>query len=169
MADTSGGMMGPTQYFPMGVKSGEVLLVEADGPKTVRLNQTATYNVKVTNLTDNAVHNIMLMSTNPDGFQVTSAAPATTQPMDKGMGYAVGDLAAHESKTVMITGMATKVGHGRHLLHRHLQPAHPVHHAAGDQPGHRADRPGPGRHGHLPSRSRTRTRSPTPAPARPTT
>ncbi len=109
--DTSGGMMGPTsQYFPMGVKSGEVLLVEADGPKTVRLNQSATYNVKVTNLTDNAVHNIMLMSTNPDGFQVTSAAPATTQPMDKGMGYAVGDLAAHESKTVMITGMATKPG-----------------------------------------------------------
>ncbi len=111
-ANNSGmGMMGPTaQYFPMGVKSGEVLLVEADGPKSVRLNHDVTYNVKVTNLTDNAVHNIMLQSTNPDGFQVTGAQMATTQPMDKGMGYAVGDLAAHESKTVMITGMATKVG-----------------------------------------------------------
>ena len=107
---SSGPMAGTGQYFPLGVKSGEVLLVEADGPKSAMLNHSATYNLKVTNLTDNAVHNIMLMSTNPDGFQVTSATPATTQPMDKGMGYALGDLGPKESKTVMITGMATKVG-----------------------------------------------------------
>ena len=110
MKDNGSDMTDTTQYFPMGVKSGEVLMLEAMGPKTIRMGKPATYQVKVTNLTDNAVHNIMLMSTNPDGFQVTGAEMATTQPMDKGMGYAVGDLGPKESKTVAISGMATKVG-----------------------------------------------------------
>ena len=108
-SDTAG-MFSTTQYFPMGTQSNEVLMLEAMGPKSIRMGKEAATQIKVTNLTENAVHNITLMSTNPDGFQVTGASPATTQPMDKGMGFAMGDLAAKESKTVTITGMATKVG-----------------------------------------------------------
>ena len=103
-------MFDTVQYFPHGIKDGAVLEGEAMGPKSIRLNHDASYQIKVTNLTDVAVHNVMLSSTNPDGFQVTSAAGATTQPMDKGMGFALGDFAPREVKTVTVAGMATKAG-----------------------------------------------------------
>ena len=105
------GSFDSTQYFPAGAKSGAVLSVEAMGPKTVRMNKDAQFQFKVTNLTDSPVRNVMLTSTNPDGFQVTGANGSTTQPADKNMmGYAVGDLKPNESKTMTVTGMATKVG-----------------------------------------------------------
>ena len=100
-----------TQYFPYGSKESAVLMVEAMGPKSIRVNRDAQYQMKVTNLTDATVKNVMIASTNPDGFQVTGAAGATTQPGDKGMlGYPVGDLGPKEAKTITMTGMGTKVG-----------------------------------------------------------
>lgn len=100
--------------FPTGDKGSSVLLVEAMGPKSVRLNHEANCMVKVTNLTDMPVKNVMLMSTSPDGFKMGNVTGATAQPasadMGGKMGYAVGDLGPKESKTVTVTGTATKVG-----------------------------------------------------------
>ena len=108
--DNGSGNFDTTAYFPNGSKSGEVLMLQAMGPRSIRMGKDATVQIKVTNLTGNTVHNVMLSSTNPDGFQVTGAGSATTQPMDKGMGFAVGDIGSKDSKTVTVTGMATKVG-----------------------------------------------------------
>ncbi len=97
--------------FPTGDKASSVLLVEAMGPKTVRLNHDTSCDVKVTNLTDLEVKNVMLTSTSPDGFKMSGMTGGTGQPMaaDNGkMGVAVGDLGPKESKTVTITGTATK-------------------------------------------------------------
>ena len=110
MDNSTATMFDTVQYFPHGIKDGAILEGEAMGPKSIRLNHDVSYQIKVTNLTDVAVHNVMLSSTNPDGFQVTSAAGATTQPMDKGMGFALGDFAPREVKTVTVGGMATKAG-----------------------------------------------------------
>ncbi len=110
MDNSTATMFDTVQYFPHGIPDGAVLKGEAMGPKSIRLNHDVSYQIKVTNLTDVAVHNVMLSSTNPDGFQVTSAAGATTQPMDKGMGFALGDFAPKEVKTVTVGGMATKAG-----------------------------------------------------------
>ena len=96
--------------FPTGDKSSSVIMVEMMGPKTVRLQHEATYNVKVTNLTDMPVKAVTVSSTNPDGFMTTGVTGSTTQPSDMGMTYAVGDLGPKETKSFTVTGMATKVG-----------------------------------------------------------
>ena len=93
--------------FPTGDKSSSVLMVEAMGPKSVRVQHEASYQMKVTNLTDMPVKNVSISSTTPDGFDVS----ATAKPGDNGMmSYPVGDLGPKESKTITITGKATKVG-----------------------------------------------------------
>ena len=70
------GMVGGTQYFPLGTLNREVIKMDVAGPTSIKMNQPATYQITLTNMTENAVHHLVLLSTNPDGFQVTSAAPA---------------------------------------------------------------------------------------------
>ena len=97
--------------FPTGDKASSVLMVEAMGSKSVRLNKDATTDVKVTNLTDMPVKNVVLMSTTPDGYKMSGATGGMGQAMavDGGkMGVPVGDLGPKESKTITITGTATK-------------------------------------------------------------
>ena len=93
--------------FPTGDKSSSVLMVEAMGPKSIRVQHDASYQMKVTNLTDMPVKNVSISSTTPDGFDVSAAG----KPGDNGMmSYPVGDLGPKESKMISITGKATKVG-----------------------------------------------------------
>ena len=115
------GSMGTTQYFPHGTRDGGVLMVEAMGPKTVHLQQPASFQFKVTNLTDTPVHNVMLASTGANNMMtmVETGGVGTTQPTQMqnmagatvpAAGYAVGDLGPKESKTITLTGTATQVG-----------------------------------------------------------
>ena len=127
------------QYFPHGAKADAVLMVEGMGPKSIMLNKEAQYTFKITNMLQKPVHNVMLTSTNPDGFQVTGANGATTQPMDKGMGYTVGDLAGGEAKTVTIMGMATKVGSVDTCYGATFTPPALCTHGDGHEPGPAAD------------------------------
>ena len=104
-------MFDTTRSFPTGDKSTSVLMVEAMGPSSIHMQHESNYQIKVTNLTNMPVRNVMISSTNPDGFQTTAVSNATTQPADGNhLSYAVGDLGPNELKTINITGMATKVG-----------------------------------------------------------
>ncbi len=97
--------------FPTGDRNTSTLLLEQTGPKQVRVGRTVSYEMKVTNLTDQPVRNVMLTSTNPDGFQTTAVSGSTTQPADGGhLGYNVGDLGPKESKTIQVNGMGTHPG-----------------------------------------------------------
>ena len=66
--------------FPTGDKSSSVLMIEAMGPSSIHMQHEATYQIKVTNLTNMPVRGVTVSSTNPDGFQTTGVSNATTQP-----------------------------------------------------------------------------------------
>lgn len=100
-----------TKAFPTGDKSSSVLALEVTGPKSVRVQHDANYQVKVTNLTDMPVRNVTLISTTPEGFQATGPDGAAGKPVDDGhLGFPIGDLGPKESKSVTLSGKATKVG-----------------------------------------------------------
>ena len=105
------GQVSSSKAFPTDDRAGSMLLVDMTGPKTVYLQQQATYQVKVTNLTATTLRHVTLVSTTPEGFQPTAGAGAANQSSGDGtMAYPVGDLGPNESKSFNITGTATKVG-----------------------------------------------------------
>ena len=106
----TGGSMGSTQFFPHGTKNDAILRMDVAGPKSVAVNKPATFNFTITNVSDILVHGVILSSNNKDGMAMTSSGQAGMALDDKTVGYPVGDLQPGESKTVALTGSATKVG-----------------------------------------------------------
>ena len=67
--------VGLTMYFPTGVSSTSVIMLEKSAPRTVVLNKSFSYTLKVTNISKNPVSNIKLTETLADGFNLTSSSP----------------------------------------------------------------------------------------------
>ena len=134
VSDSSTSSFDTTQYFPQRAEGRRDRHGRDDGAQDAPPEQGRPVHDQGDEPDRHAtVKNVMISSTNPDGFQVTGVSGGpTTQPMDKGMGYAVGDLGPNETKTFMVNGMATKVGIDRHLLLGHVRPAHAVHDGHGD-------------------------------------
>ena len=99
--------------FPTGDASTSVLRVEQISPQEVRANQPYTYQVKVSNLTDKPLQNVVLRSPKPEGFQSAMAsdgsAAAQVEP-DGSLSYNVGNLGPRESRMIQVTNTASAQG-----------------------------------------------------------
>jgi len=96
-----------SRAFPTGNRNNSELLVEEIGPREVRVGTPYTYQVRVTNLTDQKITGIILRQHASDNF-------AFDEKMRDREGrdarIEVGELGPKQSKTVDVTGTASQQG-----------------------------------------------------------
>jgi uncharacterized repeat protein (TIGR01451 family) len=111
--------MGPGYSWlalPTGKKETSALLIERTAPTSVAVNAPFTYEIKVSNLTDVPLTEVVLTDTTDANFKLASADPAPTSSTGNKHVWNIGTLAAKESKTIKITGSASKVATLRDCL-----------------------------------------------------
>lgn len=97
--------------FPTGNRNTSDLLVEQFGANQVRAGQPYTYQLRVSNLTDQPLSGVVLRQRIPENFKLSENN--SVQPAGDNAGQAqinVGDLGPKQSKTVQVTGTASGSG-----------------------------------------------------------
>ncbi|MBI1372214.1 MAG: DUF11 domain-containing protein [Phycisphaera sp.] len=95
-------------YYP-GTASSRLVVLEKIVPKEVAIGQNYTYDINVFNLSDTTVKDVMVTDELPEGFTLASSSPSG-KAADGSIAWDLGTMAAHETKTIKVTGKATKVG-----------------------------------------------------------
>jgi hypothetical protein len=76
-------------------------------PKEVELNRTFDYFIKVTNLTDVKLTDILITEELSDNFDFTSASPAAREDLDK-LAWEIQSLGPKASKLITVSGVANQ-------------------------------------------------------------
>jgi uncharacterized repeat protein (TIGR01451 family) len=84
-----------------------VIQLEKTVPKEVGLNRTFDYFIKVTNLTDVKLTDILITEELSDNFDFTSASPAAKEDLNK-LVWEIPSLGPKASKLITVSGMATQ-------------------------------------------------------------
>jgi uncharacterized repeat protein (TIGR01451 family) len=95
--------------FPTGNRNSSDLMVEQIGAREVRVGQPYTYQIRVTNLTDQPLTGVIVRERIPDNFKLTSEA-ARDNDQDHRARFDVGELGPKQSKTIEVTGTASEAG-----------------------------------------------------------
>ena len=103
------GMTAMVMHLPSGQKANSVLRVEKHAPKEVQVGKDFDYAIKLTNLTDAALSDVVLTGRLPANFKVADSTPKAdiTGQVAK---WDVGQLGPRESKTFVARGSATRTG-----------------------------------------------------------
>src|SRR4051812_27905754 len=97
--------------FPTGVRSTSDLYVEQIGPREARVGRPYTYQLRVTNLTDQPLTGVVLRQRLPENFKLTGdSATQTSGGGNDQTQINVGELAAHQSRTIELTVTASGSG-----------------------------------------------------------
>jgi uncharacterized repeat protein (TIGR01451 family) len=97
--------------FPTGNRSTSDLLVEQVGPSQARAGRPYTYQLRVTNLTDQPLTGVVLRQRMPENFKLSENNAVRASGGDNGPAQInVGDLRPREAKTVEVTGTASGTG-----------------------------------------------------------
>jgi len=89
--------------------SRDVIQLEKTTPKDVQLGAVFDYSIKVTNLTDMPVEDVVVMERIPNGFNFTSASPAATKNGSM-LAWELGTLAPKAVEEITVSGFATNAG-----------------------------------------------------------
>jgi len=92
-----------TQAYPMQ----SVLKVEKQAPENVFLNNAFEYDITVTNLSDEPVHNVAVHDSLPENLKIERSQPQWLEAAQGRAQWNLGTLAPQESRTVNVTAMAT--------------------------------------------------------------
>jgi uncharacterized repeat protein (TIGR01451 family) len=95
---------------PVAAFADSAIKVEKSAPAKVTLGHEYTYTIKVTNVTDAPVMDVVLADKLPKSFKMSSSNPAAKPAKDGTLTWALGTLAPMASKSVTITGVATARG-----------------------------------------------------------
>ncbi|MFA6045779.1 MAG: DUF11 domain-containing protein, partial [Phycisphaerales bacterium] len=109
MAMSGDGWARTMMYLPTGAAATSTILVERTMPAEVNAGQNFDYIFKVTNLTQNAVSNVVLRDECEPKLNVVSSNPAFVGAAPT-LTWNLGDLAAGQSKTVTVTAKAAQTG-----------------------------------------------------------
>ncbi|NOX58047.1 MAG: DUF11 domain-containing protein [Planctomycetes bacterium] len=99
-----------SQAYPTGRPETSVVLLERFGPAEIRMGQSFDYTVKLTNLTANAVENLILTEKLADGFAMSSMLPEPNNSSTGTATWHLGTIASKGSKTIKISGSASRIG-----------------------------------------------------------
>ena len=92
-------------------KGSPVLKLETMVPEQVVANQPFDYKIRVTNLTDHEVDNVIVVNTLPEGLEFKSSTPEQMTPAMEGRArWLIGNLGANSSETINATAVASGEG-----------------------------------------------------------
>lgn len=107
------GLVWTARAYPTGDKRTSAVLVERGMPAEVQSGQRYEYELRVTNLTDLPVTNVVLTDTAPEGFEVPEGAPAAA--VDGGRAtWTLGDLEGDAQASVRASAVAGAPGSFTH-------------------------------------------------------
>lgn len=113
-ASASGSAQSPgenhaSMMFPTGNRNSSDLMVEQIGAREVRVGQPYTYQIRITNLTDQSISGIVIRERIPENFKLTSET-ARDDDKEHRARFDVGELGPKQSKTIEVTGSASEPG-----------------------------------------------------------
>lgn len=95
--------------FPTGNRNSSDLMVEQIGAREVRAGQPYTYQIRVTNLTDQPLTGVVVRERIPENFKLASET-ARDNDQDHRARFDIGELGPKQSKTINVTGTAGDPG-----------------------------------------------------------
>ena len=100
-----------SRAFPTGNRNTSDLLVEQIGPREVRVGRPYTYQLKVTNLTNQPLTGVVLRQHVSDNFKLSqNDAVKASQENGQEAQIQIGDLGPKQTKTVELTGTPSQPG-----------------------------------------------------------
>ena len=109
-AQNSGSMTRMSHAYPTGTASTSVLLVERIAPADVRLGTEYEYELKLTNLTQSPIENIVFSEQLADGLEIRSINPAPDQRADTMATWQIAALGSRESRSIRIRAVPQRLG-----------------------------------------------------------
>ena len=104
------GMTRYTVAVPTGHKASSAVQLEKLVPAEVGLNQEFEYQIRVENLTDQTLGDIVVSDQLTPNFKIKSTEPALLSNAGGVARWAIGSLGANETTTIRVRGSAIKVG-----------------------------------------------------------
>jgi uncharacterized repeat protein (TIGR01451 family) len=95
-----------TQSYPVGEAGVDAARLEKMAPAEVRANEPFDYRIKVTNLTDGELHNVMVKDCVPENLKVKSSNPEITKMEDGEAHWMLGALGPHASQVITVNAVA---------------------------------------------------------------
>ena len=107
--EVRGDMTWSTRAFPTGNRRTSAVLIERGAPTEVILGQDYEYVIKVTNLTDGDLENVVVNETPGANLKISSSEPKASGSGGN-MSWNLGNLGARKSKMIRVRAAATSVG-----------------------------------------------------------
>ncbi|MHC4940778.1 MAG: hypothetical protein ACYTHK_17695 [Planctomycetota bacterium] len=108
-----GGIVWTKRAYPTGNEPTSALLFERGMPAEVQSGQRYEYEIRVTNLTDMVLTNVVVTDTAPGGFQVPEGSPAAEVTGELAT-WKVGELEAKATTSLRASALAGSPGSYRH-------------------------------------------------------
>ena len=102
------GMVRTEMAYPTGDKATSVVLLERFMPDETRVGQAFDYTVRLTNLTDMEIRDLVLTEQLPAGLDVTGVEPQPESRGDGTLTWKWANLAARGSRTLRVRGSAAR-------------------------------------------------------------
>ena len=96
--------------YPTGEVSTSAVMLDLLTPQAARLGQNYEYQIHVTNLTNNALQNVVVNNDNFQNLGMVSSTPAASMNSGGKVNWNLGDFAAQETKVIKVVGKADKAG-----------------------------------------------------------
>lgn len=103
------GMSHQSLAFPTGDRATSAILVEKVAPREVRVGRPFDYRIRVTNLTDGPLINVVVRERYPETLKVTRSDPAATAENGWAQ-YPVGELGPRQTRVVEVTAVPQSEG-----------------------------------------------------------
>ena len=107
---TQGGLVRGTLAMPTGSVASSAILVEKTAPAEVRVGDLYEYVIKLTNLTNCQLLDVIVVEQLPANFTLKETVPTASSVTDQRVEWLLGTLGAGEEKVLRVKGMATQSG-----------------------------------------------------------
>lgn len=107
---TMGDQVVASRAFPTGNPATSAVLLEKVAPKEVMVGQPYAYQIRVKNLTQGPLEQVVVTDVLSDTYSMSSANPSPVSRDGGVMTWAIGDLGPGETRTVEVNGTATSAG-----------------------------------------------------------
>ena len=97
-------------YYPTGDKASSAVWLQKCLPSEVSVGETFTSEIKVTNLTQIALTDVVITDQLPEGYELASTDPVTESAAGGKLTWRFAKLEPLSTKVVKVVGKATKVG-----------------------------------------------------------
>lgn len=96
-------------FFPTGRRETSTVMLEKMAPSEVAAGANAAYQIKVTNISNTTIDNVIVDEDLPEGFTFASSTPNGTR-QDRAMAFNLGRMAPNSSQVITINGSFARAG-----------------------------------------------------------